>query len=317
MAMNRPIESEIKSKRFDMGELIYHNCWAYMRELRTHNKTKKIYDVDPYAEVYQFRGNMYGIFVENLDGGGDAWCYLIIGPQKAMLVDTGCGLGNLRGLVEELIDGRELIVVNTHPHGDHTSGNYQFDRVYILEDDYPGLMRGYGKPTLSDRIINPDGTCRMVEFDPKDIVEPREYEIVQIKDGHVFNLGEDYDIEAVELSGHAKGQAAFLDKKGRMLFCGDDIIGMRVSVMGGPGTLRDFRDKMERLSKRVDEFDGIFPGHFITDIDSTAVFSMLEALNKIVENPENYDYVEERRQGKTYCKAVWGLGFIGYSLEAI
>ena len=119
MAMNRPIESPIKSKRLDMGELVYHNCWAFMRELRTHNKTKKIYDVDPYAEVYQFRENLYGILVENLDGGGDIWLYLIVGPERAMLIDTGFGLGNLRGLAEELASGKPLVVVNTHLYGAH------------------------------------------------------------------------------------------------------------------------------------------------------------------------------------------------------
>ena len=315
MAMNRPIESEIKSKRLDMAELIYHNCWAFMRELRTHNKTKRIYDVNPYAEVYQFRDNMYGIFAEHMNGGGDTWCYVIIGPEKAMLVDTGCGIGDLRGLVDEITGGMELIVVNTHPHGDHTGGNAQFDRVYILEDDYDGLMANYGKPLITDRALNPDGSFRYIEFDLNDVVQPRDYEVVTIKDGHIFNLGGDYDIETIELSGHAKGQAVFLDRKGRTLFCGDDIIGMRVSVRGTLDTIRDFRDKMARLAGRIDEFDGIFPGHFIVDIDSTAVLSMVEALDRIIEDPDRYDYVEERRQGRTLCKAVWGLGFIGYTLE--
>lgn len=316
MAQNRPITSSIKSKRFDMGELIYQNCWAFMRELRTHNKTKKIYDVDPYAEVYQFRDNMYGIFVENLDGGGDAWVYLIIGPEKAMVIDTGCGLGNLKGLVDEITGNMPLIVANTHPHGDHTSGNAQFETVHILEDDVPGLMRNYCKPLINERIINPDGTHKMVDFDENDIIENGPYKIVPIQNGHIFNLGGDYEIETIQLGGHAKGQAAYLDKKGRTLFCGDDIIGMRVSVKGDRAHFEDFRDRMVQLSQRTDEFDGIFPGHFIVDLDSDSVFHMVDTLNAILEDPSNYDYVEERRgHGTTYCKTVLGLGCIGYQMQ--
>ena len=106
---NRPIESTIRSHRFAMEEPIYHTCWAFMRELRTHNDTKRIYAIDPYAEVYRFRDNLYGIFSDNIDGKGDAWSYLILGPQKALLIDTSFGLGNLKGLVQELIGDRELL----------------------------------------------------------------------------------------------------------------------------------------------------------------------------------------------------------------
>ena len=64
---NRPIESTIRSHRFAMEEPIYHTCWAFMRELRTHNDTKRIYAIDPYAEVYRFRDNLYGIFSDNIE----------------------------------------------------------------------------------------------------------------------------------------------------------------------------------------------------------------------------------------------------------
>ena len=317
MAMNRPIPSPIKSRRFDMAELIYHNCWAFMRELRTHNKTKKIYDVDPYAEVYQFRDNLYGIFTENIDGMGDVWSYLIVGPEKAMLIDTGFGLGDLKGLVDTLTGGRELIVAVTHAHPDHASGNFQFGRVYALEEDIPMLKANMERPLLNDKIIGADGRCLMVEFDVNDMIAQTPYEVVPMADGHVFDLGGGYEVEVIQLGGHTKGQAAFLDRTGRTLFPGDDIIGMRVSVGGGPGTLRDFRERMERLSKRIGEFDGIFPGHFVVDIDSSAVLDMLDTLDAILADPEDYDYVEQRPRGTTYCKAVKGLGCIGYSMEAI
>ena len=317
MTMNRPIDSPIKSKRIGMGELIYHNCWAFMRELRTHNCTKRIYEVDPYAEVYQFRENLYGIFTENLDGMGDAWSYLILGPEKALLIDTGFGLGDLKGLVDLLCGGRELVVAVTHAHPDHASGNFQFDRVYALEEEIPMLQANMERPLLNDRIVGPDGKCLMVEFDPHDMIRQTPYEIAPMRDGHVFHLGEGYDVEVLQLAGHTRGQAAFLDKKGRTLFPGDDIIGMRVSVGGAPGSLRDFRDRMARLALRSGEFDGIFPGHFIVDIDSAAVADMVTALDAILSDPENYDYVEERARGLTYCKAVKGLGCIGYSMEAL
>lgn len=318
MAMNRPIDSPIKSHRFDMDELIYNTCWAFMRELRTHNRTKRIYDVDPYAEVYTFRENLYGIFAQNIDGKGDAWSYLIVGPEKALLIDTNFGLGNLKGLVSELTGGKELLVANTHPHPDHAGGNAQFDRVYALKEDAEVLRQRMGSSLLNEKILNSDGSCRYVTFDVHDMIEPRAYEVVEIPDGYVFDLGGGYEVEAIRLAGHTKGQAAFLDKQNRTLFPGDDVIAMRVGIGGKePGTLREFRDNMVKLAARLDEFDGIFPGHFIVDIDSNAILDMVDTLNAIIQNPGDYDYLETSSRGVTYCKTVKGMGCIGYQPEGV
>ena len=35
---------------------------SWMNQLRTNSKIKKIYDVNPFVEVYQFRENFYGFF---------------------------------------------------------------------------------------------------------------------------------------------------------------------------------------------------------------------------------------------------------------
>ncbi|MGN1027165.1 MAG: MBL fold metallo-hydrolase [Faecousia sp.] len=318
MAMNRGIASPIKSRRFDMEERIYHTSWAFMRELRTHNSTKRIYQVDPYAEVYTFRENLYAIFGENIDGKGDAWSYLILGPEKALLIDTNFGLGDLKGLVSRLIGDRELLVANTHPHPDHAGGNAQFGRVHILKEDAPALRGRMGQPLLNEKILNRDGSCRYVEFDVGDMIPNDPYEIVEISDGYVFDLGGGYQVETIRLAGHSKGQAAFLDRQNRILFPGDDIIAMRVGIGGKePGTVREFRENMGRLAARIPEFDSIFPGHFIVDIDSSAILDMLDTLDAIIADPENYDYTEESARGTTYCKTVKGLGCIGYQIEGV
>ena len=138
-----------------------------------------------------------------------------------------------------------------------------------------------------------------------------------IHDGDRIGLGQDYEIEVIKLAGHSAGQAAFLDRTGRTLFPGDDLIAMRIGVMGGSGTLRDFRDRMVRLAERTDEFDGIFPGHFIADLDSYAVRDVAEALEAICQDPSKYDYTEEGPRGTTFCKTVKGLGCIGYRPECV
>ena len=59
---------------------------------------------------------------------------LIIGNEKALLIDTAYGIGNLKKEIENLTT-LPLIVINSHGHMDHSGGNFQFDEVFIDKRD--------------------------------------------------------------------------------------------------------------------------------------------------------------------------------------
>jgi len=170
-----PIRSELKSKRIKYDFPQNQVSWAFMKELREHNKTRKIYDINPYVEVYQFRDNMFGLFTENCDGMGDVWMYLTIGPEKAMLVDTAYGLGDLKGLVDQLTGGKPLIVVNTHEHYDHAYGNCRFDKVYCHESLVPELENQ--NEHMWDYLFDAFGNNIWLQFDRNDLPAFRKYEM--------------------------------------------------------------------------------------------------------------------------------------------
>ena len=243
-----PIKSELKSKRIKFDAPQNQISWAFMKELREHNKTRKIYDINPYVEVYQFRDNMYGLFSENCDGAGDYWMYLIIGPEKAMLIDTGYGLGDLKGLVDKITGGMPIVVVNTHDHYDHAYGNCYFDKVYCHEYLVPYLENQHEH--MWDYLFDDYGNNIWLEFDRKDLPVFKKYEIVGVKDGHTFNLGGDYEVELVFTGGHAAGHAAYIDKKDRILYSGDNICS-DVSGCGSVNAIRSTGPHAENTALKV------------------------------------------------------------------
>jgi glyoxylase-like metal-dependent hydrolase (beta-lactamase superfamily II) len=310
----------MKTRVLKVEEPIEELSAAYMKLLREKDATKRVYDIDPYCEVYRFRENVYGLLTDSLDGMGAPWMYLIIGPEKALLVDTSFGLGNLKGLVNELSGGMDLIVVNTHASFDHSYGNCQFERAYCHEYCVP-YMEKQLSPHIWDYLFNEDGSCKWTEFERKDLIFYKPYEIVGCPNGHIFNLGKDYDVELVFLPGHQAGHAGFLDKTNRILFCGDDFISMRVGI-GGPkegmpygeyATVTALRNELEKLVKRIDEFDALFPGHFIVDIGSTVVQNLLDTCNAVISNPGNYDFLFTVKGKTSKQKFIKGLGTLGYS----
>ena len=266
--------------------------WSFMKILREYSTLKEYYpEIDPYAEAYKFRDNTYCIFLQSVMGGcGDMWVYLIIGPQKALLIDTGLGLGNLKGLCEKLAGGKEIICVNTHAHVDHIGGNPQFDRVYINQYDAEKLEEENDPDFMRNALLNPDGTPKDAEFDVSQLVEYRHYEVVAVPDGHVFDLGDGYKVELLHLSGHTAGQSALYDRQTQCMFIGDTT-----SAWGGfPNerypemcTVNSFRDRLKRVVEEYgDRISGVFPGHGALDLHPVVLQYELDTVNQIIAHPD-------------------------------
>lgn len=324
---NHPIRSELKSKRVKWVEPVGPIAWSGVKSIREHNSTKRIYEVDPYVEVYQYRENIFSLYTENADGMQDMWMHLIIGPERAMLIDTGYGIGNTKGLVDFLTGGKPTIVVNTHSHCDHAYGNCRFERVYCHEFDVPELNKQ--DEHMWDYLYDEKGEGIWLSFDKADLPKFKEYEIIPVKDGHIFDLGNGCEVELILLGGHTPGHSAFLDKQNRILFSGDDVSAQRVMVggltpkanapYGEYSTLLFFYKRLKLLTERISEFDYIFPGHLMLELESHIILSMCDTCEKIVRDNEYYHYftVQTTPQGvkrKVYNTFVPDVGMrIGFT----
>jgi glyoxylase-like metal-dependent hydrolase (beta-lactamase superfamily II) len=314
-----PINGASKAKRLKWGSPQNQISWAYMKMLREGNKTMKVYDINPYVEVYQFYDNLYGLFNQNCDGAGDVWMWLIIGPEKAMLIDTAYGIGDMKGLVDKITGGMPLIVANTHIGPDHVLGNCRFDKVYCHEYDWESI-KNRCKPGAWDYLFDEKGNNIWLQFDKKDLPVYKDYELVAVKDGYTFNLGSDYKVELVWTGGHSSGHSMFIDTKGRYLFAGDDICSDVTGCGSGNGpygNLTTYRDCLTKLVARLDEFDYIFTGHFMVNLENHLLVAILETLNQIIADPDSYDYKVESVSGNSGAKRVRMHKFIkGFSTIA-
>jgi len=334
LVLMAPIKGATKAKRLKWGDINNKNntnwiqnnlSWTFQKMFREGNDTRKVYDINPYIEVYKYADNMYGLWNPSIGTGGDVWQYLVIGPKKAMLIDTAWGLGNQKGLVDKLTGGLPLIVVNTHCHGDHALGNVLYDRVYCHEYDLENI-KTVVKPGAWDRFNN-----EYADYDLKDLPEYKDYELIGVPHGHVFNLGGDYDIELFWTAGHSAGQAMLIDKKGRNIFAGDDVISDRIGCGGGPQkglfyqeycNLTSYHDRLKILCTRLDEFDYIFSGHFTNNLENSVLLNLLEALEEVIADPNDFTYLEETVnpagvKSIAYYKQIKGLGRFRYTENGV
>lgn len=147
--------------------------------------------------------------------------YLVEGDRQAALLDSGCGIGSLRPLIEQLTS-KPLIVLLTHGHVDHAMGASEFppDSVYINQTD----AYTYDEhKTLAFRIsCLPMMGPASEQVDPETDFTP-EVPISayhNLQDGASFHLG-GISIEAYACPGHTKGSMVLLIPEERRLLLGD------------------------------------------------------------------------------------------------
>ena len=146
------------------------------------------------------------------------YCYLVEGRDRAALIDTGTGLGNLKAFVSALTP-KPLTVILTHGHGDHASAAALFDEVWLHPADWE-LVKTHDtmemKTGYARGIMGPD-YARVSEAD---FVRPRTAPYLPLSHGQTFDLG-GVMLEAVSLPGHTRGMTAILNREERTILLGD------------------------------------------------------------------------------------------------
>jgi hydroxyacylglutathione hydrolase len=223
--------------------------------------------------------------------GPDTWAiddcrqdviYLVCGEERALLIDTGWGVGDLPGLVAALTS-LPVTVVNTHGHPDHTFGNGQFARVHIAGED-AAFVRD--PPTYETRrwiwgLLLPKP--RPIAFDSWALSAAET--VVSIGDGHTFDLG-GRQIEAISVPGHTSGSIALLDRETRALFAGDNILSGAIWLHLDESTpLSVFRASLQRL-QGLETFDAILPAHgklAALPLSRRVLYDLCRGIDRILE----------------------------------
>lgn len=182
---------------------------------------------------------------------------LVIGKEKALLVDTAYGIGDLKEAIKN-ITSLPLIVINSHGHMDHSCGNYQFEEVYINELDYELCQRHNNKQKRIENLESADNLKLLSDsFDREKYLEYREGNLKLI-DFNTIDLG-DLTIEIIPLSGHTIGSIGFLIKEDRLLITSDAICPWVWMFLDESTTVPVYLNMLKETIKLP--FDGFLLGH--------------------------------------------------------
>ena len=155
---------------------------------------------------------------------------LLVGTEKALLIDTGYGFGDIRQVVQSITD-KPLYIVNTHGHCDHTGGNFRFDEEVYIADADVGLLKRHNTTEFRARSVvqaehvldweTGREACGLPEdFDRDAYLAGGTGTIRSLWEGMTFDLG-GKTLRAVATPGHTHGGISLFLEEERWLYAGD------------------------------------------------------------------------------------------------
>lgn len=170
--------------------------------------------------------------------------FLIEGSEKALLVDTGAGIGNLRKFAEGLARHKPLEVFITHNHRDHAGNAPLFEKVAMSATDLRigPIIRPWTSKASRLRFVRrsletfPDRVYPWTEEDLISFTPDQEPAVTGVEDGYLFDLG-GRRVRCISCPGHTPGSMALLDDRTGTLFTGDccgENVGLGVRPLENP-----------------------------------------------------------------------------------
>lgn len=277
--------------------------WASALPRRQYAELKQVNINDDWFDVYEVFEDIYALYEPG--NFQEVISYLILGNNRAMLFDTGMGIGDIKAVVTKLTE-LPIFVVNSHSHFDHIGGNHRFEEGYILDTD-PSRFRMENGLKHEDVLchISGDSNARAL---PQGF-NPDEYEIKPcpqwryIQDGTVFDLGGKTFV-VYSTPGHSPDSICMEYKEGKILFTGDTFYPATLYAHikyddGMNSEFETYRKTMRDLSDRFSQYT-LLTSHNEPIREGSELTKVADAFDLIKDNKVDFETDEEGLKKYTF-----------------
>ncbi|ERI92427.1 metallo-beta-lactamase domain protein [Clostridiales bacterium oral taxon 876 str. F0540] len=210
--------------------------------------------------------------------------YLLIGKDKAALIDTGLGIGDIREEVRKLTSF-PVVVITTHAHWDHIGGHALFEDILIHEADEDWLVNGLPLPIsiIKSNVIKEPFTRELPKaFNIENYKVYRGRPSMSLKDMDTIDIGS-RKITVLHTPGHSPGHICLWEEDRGYLYSGDLIYEGTLYANYPSTSPVDFKASIDRISK-LENIKRILPAHNSLNIDIKIIEEMKKAFASIEED---------------------------------
>ena len=240
---------------------------------------EKIDQDQDWFEVYLVDDDIYAIYEPGQYE--EVISFLIVGEERALLFDTGLGIGDMRAVVDQLTD-LDVVVLNSHTHYDHIGGNHLFDTIYGLDTGYT-RTRALGSPPEALAGFLQEGWVwkNLPEGFSKPDYRSHPFTISKIVgEGDRIDIG-GRTLEILHTPGHAPDSICLLDRANRILFTGDTFYLAPLYTHLEGSDLDAYTASAARLAALVDDIDAALTSHNVPVVDASYMSALGRAFADI------------------------------------
>ena len=287
------------------------NWWDILPR-RVYSSLEKVEMSQPWYDVYRLHDWLYALY----EGGqyDEALMYLVIGDERAVVVDGGTGIGRLDLLVEELTD-KPYFLLLTHTHNDHIGGCKDFDEIAVYDDamSRESAAEGLGRDKMGE-IIEGDNVIREYPqgFDPDSYYAPPYTVTRWLRDGDRVELG-GRTLEVIYTPGHSSDHLCLLDRGSRYLWTGDLFYTGGVTTYLPGGDHDSFIESCRRLVDLMPHYDMLLPAHNEPLVEKEIMVELMKAAED-VKAGRLTEYRESRSVAVNYNILVRRYQFSRFAL---
>jgi glyoxylase-like metal-dependent hydrolase (beta-lactamase superfamily II) len=250
---------------------------------------------DGWFEVYRILDGIFAIYEPGQFE--EVISFLITGEDVALLFDTGLGIGDIRGVVDELTD-LQVVVLNSHTHYDHIGGNHQFETIYAMDTEFTRGRALNGRPHEAVAEFVSKGWIWMPlpEGFIKDKYHTHPFAISRIiAEGDVIDVG-GRRLEILETPGHAPDSICLIDRDNRILFTGDTFYLAPLYTHVDGSDFEDYARSAARLAGLAGDIDIAITSHNVPIVDGEYMIALGFAFEQIKAGSVEYAVTDGNRE---------------------
>ena len=222
--------------------------------------------------------------IDRIRGVGDVCMYYVHGNKSGALIDTGYGVGDLKGFIEETYQQPYEVII-THGHADHANGIAQWDSVWmnLIDKDlyYERSSIALRKEMLKKKYADID-TWDESQFQPV-----FEGTFMNLEEGKVFDLG-GVHISMIYAPGHTQGMMVPLVEEDRAAIFGDACGVFTFLFRPECSTVDVYRKTLLKLKSYEDRYDRILRQHGTCESPKSLVDENLEVAEEILNGTDDH-----------------------------
>ena len=268
--------------------------WCRQLPRPEYSRLERVLRDEPWFEIYRIRPGVFAIYEPRQFE--EVISYLILGEKRALLFDTGLGVGRISATVARLTP-LPVTVINSHTHFDHVGGNAEFQEIWNRDLPYTRQNMSGESNVYSRDALAPERLCGALPTG----TSSKSYSIGPWKSTHTLQDGERVNLGGRELEviftpGHTPDSLALLDRKNGLLFTGDSFYPGPIYLLVPETDFAAYARSVQRLATLEAQIKLLLPAHNLPVAEPFYLKRLADAVQQVQHGQAKSRVTEGHRE---------------------